>query len=123
MEAGGTGLRLLTFTDQFLDTSVHFHLLCLRESYFLWIGSGPPVLANLAVACPTKLDKHPSSAILMGPALKEFNSSLAQRLAKRNGAMFFVSCNLLQHSNELQLFVERRLAQELQAARLGHGKG
>ena len=42
------------FSDMFLDHPIHFIVFACTESYFLWIGSGPPVLSNLAVACRTK---------------------------------------------------------------------
>eukprot|EP01087_Luapelamoeba_hula_P020337 TRINITY_DN692_c0_g1_i1.p1 TRINITY_DN692_c0_g1~~TRINITY_DN692_c0_g1_i1.p1 ORF type:complete len:188 (+),score=65.81 TRINITY_DN692_c0_g1_i1:40-564(+) len=107
-------LRVHTFTDEFVDAAVHFQLLIMRDSYFLWMGSGPPLLNTVAFAIATRFESMPSASILTGAgAGGDFSVSLAQRLCKKTGRPFFVSSNFPQLSPELQIYVERRLVKEL----------
>ena len=41
------------FTDKFLDTTVHFQVLKMSDSFHVWCGSSP-LLSNMAVAIQTK---------------------------------------------------------------------
>lgn len=106
------------FEDVFLETPVYFLLVALRDTYLLWVGSVPPRLDHMAVAVPTRFDAQPSASTILGDptlasAQQEFTLSVAKHLGKRTGRMFFVSCSLSDYSQEMQIFVERRLREEL----------
>jgi hypothetical protein len=94
--------------------NVYFVLVGMSQSYFLWIGTAPAQLNYLSLAIPSQgSSKRGSASALLARPLNDWGTSLANRLARRTGCMFFVSCNLSQQYNELLLCIERTLLQEL----------
>ncbi|KAL6046265.1 hypothetical protein QOT17_022308 [Balamuthia mandrillaris] len=109
-------IKIHNFSDEFMDTPIYFQVTCLQDSYLIWMGTCLPRLADLCVAVPTRYDTLPSASTLLGEGyVSDFSSVLAQRLAKRLKGMVFISCNTDQRFAELEVFMERRLVQELKA--------
>lgn len=104
--------KLHTFSDTFLDQTVHFQILKMTDSFFMWIGSSPAEMSSLAIAMCTKYDSVPSVANLLGSKADLNSSTLAQRLAKKTNKQCFVSYNIPTENMLLEL-VEQRINQEI----------
>uniref|UniRef100_UPI00398F50FC proteasome assembly chaperone 4 n=1 Tax=Pristiophorus japonicus TaxID=55135 RepID=UPI00398F50FC len=117
MAAGkpGTGsLSVHNFSEKLSEQTVHFHVLRMRDSFFLWVGIAPTI-SNLAVAMCTKFDPMPVSTLVLGDASDTTPNSVAQRLAKKTGKQVFISYNLPNTNTSLSLQVENRIKQEMDA--------
>lgn len=100
-----------TFSDTLLDQKVHFQILKMTDSLYVWIGTSPEMGA-LAVAMSTKYDPVPSVVNLMGNKADLSSTTLAQRLAKKTNKQCFVSYNI-PTENMLLGLVEQRINQEM----------
>lgn len=103
--------KVHTFSDTLLDQTVHFQVLKMKDSLYIWIGSSPE-LSSLAVAMCTRYDSVPSVANLLGSKADLNSSTLAQRLAKKTKKQCFVSYNVPTENMMLSL-VEQRINQEI----------
>ncbi|XP_078055147.1 proteasome assembly chaperone 4 [Mustelus asterias] len=117
MSAGEAGaavptLAIHNFSEKLGEQTVHFHLLRMQGSFFLWVGS-TPTLSNLAVAMCSKFDSMPVSTLILGDASDTTPNSVAQRLAKKTGKQVFISYNLPSSNASLSLQVENRIKQEM----------
>ncbi|XP_022082214.1 proteasome assembly chaperone 4-like [Acanthaster planci] len=113
-EPARSRLSVHNFTETICEQSIYFHVLCLKDSFLLWIGQQPANMSNLAVALSTKIDSIPSASLLMGEMTDPVSTTLAQKLAKLTGKQVFVSCDLPQDRMLLPL-VETRIINELKA--------
>ncbi|KAK3761073.1 hypothetical protein RRG08_022477 [Elysia crispata] len=104
-------IQLFDFTENFSDTTVHFKLMVLDSSFFVWIGTDPK-LANIAVSMPPKYDDLPSTSTLLGSKSEENSASLSLKLAKKFKQQVFVSCSV-PFDPQLSLLIEKRLMEEL----------
>ncbi|XP_078395670.1 proteasome assembly chaperone 4 [Cetorhinus maximus] len=107
-------LSVHNFSEKLSEQTVHFHVLRMKDSFFLWVGSAPN-LSNLAVAMCTKFDSMPVSTLILGDASDTTPNSVAQRLAKKTGKQVFISYNLPSSNASLSLQVENRIKQEMVA--------
>ncbi|XP_072366093.1 proteasome assembly chaperone 4 [Scyliorhinus torazame] len=110
--AAPRSLSVHNFSEKLAEQTVHFHLLSMKESFFLWVGSAP-TLSNLAVAMCTRFDPMPVSTLVLGDASDTTPNSVAQRLAKKTGKQVFISYNLPSTNTNLSLQVENRIKQEM----------
>ncbi|XP_043575409.1 proteasome assembly chaperone 4 isoform X2 [Chiloscyllium plagiosum] len=81
-EAGAATQQALSvhnFSEKLSEQMVHFHVLRMKDSFFLWVGS-TPTLSNLAVAMCTKFDPMPVSTLILGDSSDTTPNSVAQRL-------------------------------------------
>lgn len=100
------------FSDKFLDTTVHFQVLKMSDSFHVWCGSSP-LLSNMAVAMQTKYDENmPNGCQLMKEPTESINVPLAQKLAKKTGKQVFFSSNLTM-DQILTPLIEKRIFEEL----------
>ncbi|MBN3315835.1 PSMG4 protein, partial [Atractosteus spatula] len=67
------------FSEKILEQVVHFHVMKMKDGFFLWIGASS-VLSNLAVAMCSKYDSVPLATLVFGDSSDTSPSSLAQRL-------------------------------------------
>ncbi|XP_061184476.1 proteasome assembly chaperone 4-like [Saccostrea echinata] len=104
-------LKYHVFSDKIMEKVVHFQVLKLKESFYIWICTSNK-LGNLAVAMQTKFSSIPSGAVLLGPA-DSHCFTIAQRLAKKTGKQVFVSGSVDYDQLMLPL-IEKRIGQELQ---------
>lgn len=51
------GISIHNFTEKILEQVIHFHVMKLSDSFFLWVGSSP-VLSSLAVSMSSKYVSH-----------------------------------------------------------------
>eukprot|EP00741_Cyanophora_paradoxa_P004070 tig00000767_g3952.t1 len=110
-------LRIDAFEERIGETSLHFQIAHLTDSFFVWVGTSPPKLQNLDVSFPIKFDSIPAATTLLAAnGHDDTGKSLAQRLAKRFDKPFFVSCNLPSDEPMLGGLVERALVTRLRAA-------
>ncbi|XP_067906065.1 proteasome assembly chaperone 4 [Heterodontus francisci] len=112
--AGVPTLSVHNFSEKLSEQTVHFHVLRMKDSFFLWVGSAP-TFSNLAVAMCTKFDPMPVSTLVLGDASDTTPNSVAQRLAKKTGKQVFISYNLPSTCTSLSLQVENRIKQEMSA--------
>merc|ERR1712224_569777 len=75
------------------DRVVHFHIIDLDGSFFLWIGDTSLSFEDLQVACPTRYDTMSPVTTLCGE-LDGPGTTLAQMLSKRFKVPVFLSYNL-----------------------------
>ncbi|PIK45690.1 putative proteasome assembly chaperone 4-like [Apostichopus japonicus] len=73
------------FVDNLLDQEVHFQVLKMKESFFVWIGSAAAKMEGLAVAMTTNIESDPSSASLFGENVDILSTALAKKLVDVTG--------------------------------------
>ncbi|XP_006634627.1 proteasome assembly chaperone 4 [Lepisosteus oculatus] len=101
------------FSEKILEQVVHFHVMKMKDGFFLWIGASS-VLSNLAVAMCSKYDSVPLATLVFGDSSDTSPSSLAQRLTKKTKKQVFVSYNLPSTEANLTLLVENRVKKEME---------
>jgi len=109
-------LKVTQFSACLSDTTVHYCVLKLQDSFFLWIGSSANLgFSNLSMALQTRYPTlgNVTASRIMGDLTDTTSSAIAARLSKRTGCQVFVSCNLPQADPMLLKLVEERLAEEL----------
>ncbi|XP_052584540.1 proteasome assembly chaperone 4 isoform X1 [Peromyscus californicus insignis] len=77
--AAGADVSLHNFSARLWEQLVHFHVMRLTDSLFLWVGATPQ-LRNLAVAMCSRYDPIPVCTSLFGDTSDTTSSGLAQRL-------------------------------------------
>ncbi|KAM9307803.1 proteasome assembly chaperone 4 [Gastrophryne carolinensis] len=102
------------FSEKLNERLVHFHVLSLQDSFFLWAGLSPS-LCNLAVAMNSRFDSAPVSTSVIGDKSDSTSSSFAQRLAKKTKKQVFASINIPNSDTQLMLLVEKRIKQEMES--------
>ncbi|XP_078606023.1 proteasome assembly chaperone 4-like [Branchiostoma floridae x Branchiostoma japonicum] len=100
------------FSERVFEQAVHFRVLKLKDSFFLWVGLQPS-MANLAVALPARFDSIPSTSALLGEFSDTTSCTLAQKLCKHTGKQVFVSCNLPTQDGMFLVEVEKRIHKEI----------
>ncbi|XP_026984061.1 proteasome assembly chaperone 4 isoform X4 [Sagmatias obliquidens] len=118
MEGQGAAARgnvsLHNFSARLWEQLVHFHVMRLTDSLFLWVGATPH-LRNLSVAMCTRYDPIPVSTALLGDVSDTTSTGLAQRLARKTSKQVFVSYNLPNTDSSFTLLVENRIKEEMEA--------
>ncbi|XP_054983589.1 proteasome assembly chaperone 4 [Sorex araneus] len=117
MEGPGTAagdVSLHNFSARLWEQLVHFHVMRLADSLFLWVGATPH-LRNLAVAMCSRFDSVPVATSLFGDASDPASTGLAQRLARKTRKQVFVSYNLPTADSGVTLLVENRIKEEMEA--------
>ncbi|XP_036901313.1 proteasome assembly chaperone 4 isoform X1 [Sturnira hondurensis] len=140
--AAGGAVSLHNFSARLWEQLVHFHVMRLTDSLFLWVGATPH-LRNLAVAMcsrypwglrwpgraqislrdgalcslpgPEAEDSIPVSTSLLGDTSDTTSTGLAQRLARKTNKQVFVSYNLQNADSNFALLVENRIKEEMEA--------
>ncbi|XP_032105964.1 LOW QUALITY PROTEIN: proteasome assembly chaperone 4 [Sapajus apella] len=77
--AAAWDVSLHNFSARLWEQLVHFHVMRLTDSLFLWVGATPH-LRNLAVAMCSRYDSIPVSTSLLGDTSDTTSTGLAQRL-------------------------------------------
>ncbi|OBS73901.1 proteasome assembly chaperone 4 isoform X1 [Peromyscus maniculatus bairdii] len=111
--AAGADVSLHNFSARLWEQLVHFHVMRLTDSLFLWVGATPH-LRNLAVAMCSRYDPIPVCTSLFGDTSDTTSSGLAQRLARKTSKQVFVSYNLPNTDNNFTLLVENRIKEEME---------
>ncbi|KAM6176491.1 proteasome assembly chaperone 4 isoform 2-T2 [Erethizon dorsatum] len=79
--AAGGDVSLHNFSARLWEQLVHFHVMRLTDSLFLWVGATPD-LRNLAVAMCSRYDPIPVCTSLFGNTSDTTSTGLAQRLGR-----------------------------------------
>ncbi|XP_036044283.1 proteasome assembly chaperone 4 isoform X1 [Onychomys torridus] len=111
--AAGADVLLHNFSARLWEQLVHFHVMRLTDSLFLWVGATPH-LRNLAVAMCSRYDPIPVCTSLFGDTSDATSSGLAQRLARKTSKQVFVSYNLPNTDSNFTLLVENRIKEEME---------
>ncbi|KAL6035434.1 hypothetical protein STEG23_001179 [Scotinomys teguina] len=111
--AAGADVSLHNFSARLWEQLVHFHVMRLTDSLFLWVGATPH-LRNLAVAMCSRYDPIPVCTSLFGDTSDTTSSGLAQRLARKTSKQVFVSYNLPNTDSNFTLLVENRIKEEME---------
>ncbi|KAF5925017.1 hypothetical protein HPG69_008693 [Diceros bicornis minor] len=136
--AAGGDVSLHNFSARLWEQLVHFHVMRLTDSLFLWVGATPH-LRNLAVAMCSRYDSIPVSTSLLGDTSDTTSTGLAQRLGmypqlvlqeqpdgdltvewnheatRKTNKQVFVSYNLQNTDSNFALLVENRIKEEMEA--------
>jgi hypothetical protein len=106
-------VEIHSFGTEVAETPIHFQVLKMENSLFIWIGSGTdPTFSDLGMALNTRYDRLPLCTRLMGAHTAMESSNLASRLAKKFQRAVYVSYNL--PSDRLLLpTIEKRLQEEI----------
>ncbi|KAH9383511.1 proteasome assembly chaperone 4-like [Haemaphysalis longicornis] len=107
------GFGTYQFSRHFNGAAVHFLVLRMDSSFFLWIGSQSRTMSNLSVAMSTAYEKAPIASHLMGDASDPTSNALASKLSKRTGCQVFVSYNLANTDAATVNFVHECLVEEM----------
>ncbi|XP_028619087.1 proteasome assembly chaperone 4 isoform X1 [Grammomys surdaster] len=111
--AAGADVSLHNFSARLWEQLVHFHVMRLTDSLFLWVGATPH-LRNLAVAMCSRYDSIPVCTSLFGDTSDTTSTGLAQRLARKTSKQVFVSYNLSNTDSNFTLLVENRIKEEME---------
>ncbi|XP_069880753.1 proteasome assembly chaperone 4 isoform X3 [Dipodomys merriami] len=79
--AAGGDVSLHNFSARLWEQLVHFHVMRLTDSLFLWVGATPH-LRSLAVAMCSRYDSIPVCTSLFGDTSDTTSTGLAQRLGR-----------------------------------------
>ena len=118
VEAAQSELRRTVFTEEALESQLHFEILQLQGQLFVRVGEGHPARLG-GVHAAAKAPQHAVPAVSQlcaaggGAAGEKEAAALAQRLALRTGTHVVLACSLPGDSPLLQAFAEKRLFQEL----------
>ena len=120
MDDGATTANPLTsFSHLFEPTSetIHFQVIALEGSTYLWIGASDNRQDALALGVPNLAGGGPpaSGTALLGSGSDVASQAMAQRLARKIGHPVFVSFNLRADDPELRSFAERQALTALKA--------
>uniref|UniRef100_A0A1B6KZT8 Proteasome assembly chaperone 4 n=1 Tax=Graphocephala atropunctata TaxID=36148 RepID=A0A1B6KZT8_9HEMI len=95
IESTDSRLSTHSFSENIGSTVVMFSVLKLKDSAFMWIGSGQePRLVNMCVAMKTPYESLPLTTQVLGSRSDEMSPGLASQLAKRLSKPVFVSVNI-----------------------------
>ncbi|KAM9666791.1 proteasome assembly chaperone 4 isoform 2-T2 [Trichechus inunguis] len=92
----GGDVSLHNFSARLWEQLVHFHVMRLTDSLFLW-------------------DSIPVATSLLGDTSDTTSTGLAQRLARKTNKQVFVSYNLQNTDSSFALLVENRIKEEMDA--------
>ncbi|XP_008829893.1 proteasome assembly chaperone 4 isoform X1 [Nannospalax galili] len=109
----GADVSLHNFSARLWEQLVHFHVMRLTDSLFLWVGATPH-LRNLAVAMCSRFDSIPVCTSLFGDTSDTTSTGLAQRLARKTNKQVFVSYNLQNTDSNFALLIENRIKEEME---------
>nr|UCK81624.1 proteasome assembly chaperone 4 [Arenicola marina] len=112
-ESATCGLNLYSFSERLMDTNVNFQVFKMQGSFYLWVGTKPETMSNLAVAMKTQFDPEPSSCKVLGKFTDSTSTTLAQKLAKKTGKQVFVSYNIATEDTMMLPLVEKRIMTEM----------
>ncbi|XP_052824327.1 proteasome assembly chaperone 4-like [Octopus bimaculoides] len=105
-------IKIHRFSDKITDTTVHFQVIQMANSFHMWFGSSPR-LSNMAVAMQTKYDTSmPNGCQLMTDSADSLSIPLAQKLAKKTGKQVFLSSDLSSDHKMVPL-IEQRIFEEM----------
>ncbi|XP_028912295.1 proteasome assembly chaperone 4-like [Ornithorhynchus anatinus] len=110
----GGRISLHNFSARLWEQLIHFHVMQLTDSLFLWVGAAPS-LRNLAVAMCSRYDSIPLTTSLIGDASDTTSNSKAQRLARKTKKQVFVSYILQNTDCNFTLLIENRIKEEMEA--------
>ena len=102
-------VKIHTFQEKIMESTVYFQVIRLQDSFFLWLGKSKQ-FGDLSVAI-TMMRKTPSSSVLVGQS-DSYTVLMARRLSKLTGKQVFVSGDLNFDSLEIPL-VEKCIAEEM----------
>lgn len=94
------------FSSICLDKLVHFHILELSGSFFLWIGDSSLGFEDLQVACPNAYEALPPVTTLMGD-LDGPGSTFAQMMSRRFKVPVYLSYNLDASDSSLLMWAQK----------------
>eukprot|EP01117_Protostelium_nocturnum_P016290 TRINITY_DN6412_c0_g1_i2.p1 TRINITY_DN6412_c0_g1~~TRINITY_DN6412_c0_g1_i2.p1 ORF type:complete len:145 (+),score=42.63 TRINITY_DN6412_c0_g1_i2:66-500(+) len=113
LETNSSTLKSHQFSEIYLEHPIHFLVLELKESFYVWIGD-TSLANNLSLAMKTNYSSEPSTSnIILGSIKSDFETQMAQHLAKRFGKPFFVSSGLATQDPIFQSFAEARVFREM----------
>lgn len=107
--------NLHSFSHEVQDGILHFQILKLDKQLYIWVGCNSAKLGQLYASMPTRFEKIPSLATLIGGSAESVGASIARRLALKTGWSIVLACNLPKNSPNLEAQAEKRLLQELKA--------
>ncbi|KAI8969165.1 hypothetical protein BDF20DRAFT_148092 [Mycotypha africana] len=101
-------------THQFVAEPIHFQVLQMNKSVFVWIGKDEAKLGDMSVAVPPFGNQSTAAATsIIVKGIAEQGKNLARSLALKYKQQFFVSLNLNNPDDMLILFIEKKLMELL----------
>jgi len=83
-------IRTEQWMEMFCDTPIFFQIYFLKDSYYIWVGSGTPKLTTVDVACQTKYERVPIASTILGHGLEGVGKGMSTRLAQKTGKMIYL---------------------------------
>ncbi|XP_038531058.1 proteasome assembly chaperone 4-like isoform X1 [Canis lupus familiaris] len=112
--AAGGDVSLHNFSGRLWGQIIHFHVMQLMDSLFLWVWATPH-LRNLTMTMCNRYDSIPVSTSLLGDTSNMTSIGFAQRLARKTNKQVFVSYNLQNTDSNFPLLVQNRIKEEMKA--------
>ena len=70
----------VSHSDLYKNENVYFHIIYLKDSFCLFVGTSPVSIGNLHIAMLSRLNNQPMVSTLFGANLDDFSNGLALRL-------------------------------------------
>ncbi|KAI9485174.1 MAG: hypothetical protein EXX96DRAFT_362 [Benjaminiella poitrasii] len=101
-------------THSFLQESIHFQIIQMNKTVFVWIGKSEARLGDMSVAMPAfGSNMAPSATGIFSKSVSEQSRNLARRLASKYKQQIYVSLDLSSPDDLLFVFVEKKLMEIL----------
>ena len=108
------GIKCQNFEVVVDEIVVAGNIMIMNGSCFIWLGSGEPRFANLAMALPTKYDPIPlMTTIISDEDAAGQHNGLMQRLAAKFHIQVFQSVNVELVNEMIWVLIERKLVEIL----------
>lgn len=100
--------------DLGLQQQVHFLVIRMTKSFFLWIGDDSKMFSSLSVAMPPLLGSpEAASSKLVGGQHGALSQTISQKLAKKTACQVFVSVSLSYCEKQTELDLLKRILEEM----------
>ncbi|KAL9546609.1 hypothetical protein MBANPS3_006585 [Mucor bainieri] len=101
-------------THMFLADAIHFQVVQMNKSAFIWVGKAEGKLGDMSVAVPPfGAQTNASATTIINKGVSEHGRNLARRLAAKYKQQFYISFDLNSPDDMLFVFVEKKLTELL----------
>ncbi|KAI9470431.1 hypothetical protein BDB00DRAFT_985357 [Zychaea mexicana] len=98
-------------TQTYVSEPIHFQLVQMNKSMFVWVGKQQASMKDLSIAMPPIASQSiPSVTTVLGQDIAEQSRNLGRRLAAKYQQQFFISLDVGNQDDMLVAFVEKKLS-------------
>ncbi|KAG2217198.1 hypothetical protein INT45_005407 [Circinella minor] len=99
-------------TQMYITEAIHFQLVQMNKSMFIWVGKQQSNMKDLSIAMPpTGSQSIASVTTVLGQDISEQSRNLGRRLGSKYQQQFFISLDIGNQDEMLMAFVEKKLSE------------